>query len=185
MLRNIGINTIRSFKINTSNVNRLNSLRFNSSSSTSSMNWSQYLNLKKQNQRLNTAAGIVTGITGSLLTLTYIGNIEIDVEKPIMGLDPIMVFAGGVILGGAFGYALGPFLGTFVFNLKNKAVISQYKLKDKDFLLKIKKNRVDPSAQSFSNPVPDYYGEKIFSLKDYRQWLRDCNAFRRKAKEFL
>lgn len=176
MLRNIGITPLRSFR---------SFVRNNSTNSNSTMNWTQYLTLKKQNQRLNTAAGVFTGLTGSLLTLAYIGNIEIDVEKPIMGLDPIMVFAGGIVLGGAFGYVLGPFLGTAIFNLKNKASLNAFKLKDKDFLLKIKNNRVDPSSQSFSNPVPDYYGEKIFTLKDYKQWLRDCNAFKRKSKEFL
>ena len=32
------------------------------------------------------------------------------------------------------------------------------------------KNRVDPSRQSVSNPVPDYYCEKVGNLKQYRQW---------------
>jgi len=149
------------------------------------MNWVEYLKLKKQNSIVNTGASVFTGICGGLVTLTYLGNIEIDVEKPIMGLDPIMVLGGAVILGGGFGYLLGPFLGTAIFNLQNKAVIQPFKLKDKEFMMRIKRNRVDPSSQSFSNPVPDYYGERIYSLKDYRQWLRDCNAFRRKSKEFL
>jgi hypothetical protein len=29
--------------------------------------------------------------------------------------------------------------------------------------------------------VPDYYGEKIGSMKGYRQWLRDQATYRRKA----
>ena len=60
--------------------------------------------------------------------------------------------------------------------------------KDKEFHEHIVKNRVDPTAQSATNPVPDYYGalwytlargfgvtlsrlpgEKIGSLHDYRQ----------------
>lgn len=43
--------------------------------------------------------------------------------------------------------------------------------KDKEFYRHIVKNRVNPSRQSVSNPVPDYYCEKVGSLKQYRQWL--------------
>lgn len=177
MLKNIGI------------YNRLlnticRSVRFNSSGGPS-LNWLEFLNLKKQNNRLNVASSIFTGLGGAFITLTYLGNIEIQVDKPIMGLDPFMVMGGAVILGGGVGYLFGPFIGTAVFNLKNKAVMHQFKIKDQIFLQKIRQHRVDPSSQSFSNPVPDYYGERIYSLKDYKQWLRDCNAFRRKAKEFL
>ena len=32
------------------------------------------------------------------------------------------------------------------------------------------------------NPVPDFYGEKVVGdFKSYRRWLRDQNAYRRKA----
>lgn len=177
MLKNIGIyNRL----INT--IGR--SVRFNSSGK-SSLNWVEYLNLKKQNNRLNVASSVFTSVAGVFVTLTYLGNIEIQVDKPIMGLDPLMVMGGAVILGGGVGYLFGPFIGTALFNLKNRAAMHQFKIKDQIFLQKIKHHRVDPSSQSFSNPVPDYYGERIYSLKGYKQWLRDCNAFKRKTKEFL
>lgn len=165
----------------------IKSTRFNSTSASTSspLSWVEFFKLKKSNNRLNTATSVVTGLGGALITLTYLGNIEIDVEKPIMGLDPFMVLGGAIILGGGVGYLLGPFIGTSAFNAINKKSLSQFKIKDKVFLSKIKNNRVDPSSQSFSNPVPDYYGERIYSLKDYKQWLRDCNAFKRKSKEFL
>lgn len=57
--------------------------------------------------------------------------------------------------------------------------------KEKEFLAHIKKNRVDPSFQSLSNPVPDYYGEKIGSVTQYRQWLKDQRAYNRKRETFL
>jgi len=67
--------------------------------------------------------------------------------------------------------------------------------KDRQFHQHIKRNRVDPSLQSTTNPVPDFYGtcfssglghyivltcfagEKIGSMKEYRQWLRDQVRF--------
>lgn len=159
------------------------STRFNSTAP--QMNWVDFFKLRKQNKTINVITSSLTGFGGAFITLTYLGNVEIDVEKPIMGLDPFMVMGGVVILGGVAGYLVGPFFGTNLFNLKNRSVLSQFRNRDSLFLQRIKRYRVDPSSQSFSNPVPDYYGERIYSLENYKQWLRDCNAFRRKAKEFL
>jgi import inner membrane translocase subunit TIM23 len=59
------------------------------------------------------------------------------------------------------------------------------KQKEKEFFARIRRYRVDPSSQSFSNPVPDYYGEKIGSVQQYRQWLRDQRAYNKKRQNFL
>lgn len=179
MLHNIGI---YSRAIKSSSLVR--GVRF-SSTSAPKMNWVDFFKLRKQNRYLNNVASGITAFGGAFATLTYLGNFEIDVEKPIFGFDPFMVLGGCLLLGGMGGYLLGPFLGTAVFNLRSKAVLQQFKEKEVLFLLRVRRYRADPSSQSFSNPVPDYYGEKIYSLQNYKQWLRDCNAFRRKAKEFL
>lgn len=176
MLRNMGIYARLGHK-------QLASVRSNSTQA--HMNWVEFFKLRKQNKRVNVVTSAFTGFAGAFATLTYLGNVEIDVEKPIMGLDPFMVLGGVVLLGGAMGYLVGPFIGTSVFNVRNRAALTQFKTKDRVFLQRIKHNRVDPTSQSFSNPVPDYYGERIYSLESYKQWLRDCNAFRRKSKEFL
>lgn len=152
---------------------------------TPSLNWVEYLTMKKQLSRINTAASICTGVLGAGATLTYLGNMEIDPEKMIFGFDPMMVMAATVLLGGGFGYLLGGFVGRPIFSLLNKSKIPEFKVKDRQFLERIKANRADPLRLSVSNPVPDYYGEKIYSLNDYKQWLRDCNAFKRKSREFL
>lgn len=56
--------------------------------------------------------------------------------------------------------------------------------KEKQFYQRIKRYRVDPSSQSMSNPVPDYYGEKISSVQDYRRWLKDQRAFTKKRQSY-
>lgn len=158
-------------------------VRFNSS--VAPMNWVDFFTLRKENKRFNLITSSFTGLLGAFGTMAYLGNVEIDVEKPIFGIDPFMVLGGVVILGGVAGYLVGPTIGTKIFNLKNKKVLAEFRAKDQVFLLRIKRNRVDPSSQSFSNPVPDYYGERIYTLANYKQWLRDCNAFRRKTQGFL
>ncbi|CUM65287.1 uncharacterized protein PRCAT00002922001 [Priceomyces carsonii] len=167
-------------------IQAIRACRFNSKSSVGKeLNWVEFLKLKKENRRINIVASSITGLGGALLTLTYLGNVEIEADQKIMGFDAIMVFGVLVVVGGGLGYQFGPSLGNPIFNLRHKAILKLFKAKDLKFLQKIQAKRVDPSSQSFSNPVPDYYGERIYSLKDYKQWLRDCNAFRRKAKEFL
>jgi hypothetical protein len=54
-------------------------------------------------------------------------------------------------------------------------------VKERLFFQHIKRRRADPSRQSVQNPTPDYYAEKVGSIKDYRQWLRDqavCECLR-------
>ncbi|KAI7864554.1 mitochondrial import protein Pam17-domain-containing protein, partial [Spinellus fusiger] len=43
------------------------------------------------------------------------------------------------------------------------------------------KNRADARLHSIRNPVPDYYGEKIQSVADYRSWLRKQREHYRKG----
>lgn len=66
-----------------------------------------------------------------------------------------------------------------------EANVDMCQQREKEFLTRIKKNRVDPSSQSMSNPVPDYYGEKIGSVQQYRQWLKDQRAYKLKREKFL
>jgi import inner membrane translocase subunit TIM23 len=57
--------------------------------------------------------------------------------------------------------------------------------KEKSFFDRIKRFRADPSTSTLSNPIPDYYGEKIGSVQDYRKWLKDQRAFSLKSKKDL
>ena len=57
--------------------------------------------------------------------------------------------------------------------------------KERDLFRRIKKHRVDPSNSSAGNPVPDYYGEKIGSVGQYRIWLRDQRAYNKRRQSFV
>ena len=83
----------------------------------------------------------------------------------------------------------GPVLGNQIWRLVNRRHLASMEVRDRgrslhlfsagnsvltiagtEFYDHIVKNRVDPSRQSVSNPVPDYYCEKVGTLKQYRQW---------------
>lgn len=119
-------------------------------------------------------------------------------------LDPFVSFGLFTFACGGLGWLAGPFVGTAAFNWRNKKYRRQMDEKEKEFYARIKRWRVDPSTSSMANPVPgmlylelkqyieeeangilDYYGEKIGSVADYRQWLKDQRAFNRKRKTHI
>lgn len=163
------------------------SSRFNSTSKDTqeSLTWTNFFDLRKQERRFNIGSSVFTAVLGCNISWVYLSNMEIDPLQPIMGFDPLVVISSALAASGCLGYLMGPLIGTQIFKLSNKKRLMSFQIKNREFLKKVVANRVNPSSQSFSNPVPDYYGEKIGSIKEYRQWLRDCHAYRRKAKEFL
>lgn len=152
----------------------------------SKMTWEQFLSLRKQQRRLGGIGSIAAAILTMLGSFSYLSQVEIDPTETFFGLDIFTCYIGAILCTGFAGFLFGPsIIGDPLFAILNRKSMPVFKIKQKLFLKHIAKMRVDASRQSMNNPVPDYYGEKIGSLKDYRQWLRDCNEYRRKANEFL
>lgn len=152
----------------------------------SKMSWEQFLTMRKQQRRLGGIGSIAAAILAMGASFSYFSQIEIDPTETLFGLDIFTVYIGAILCTGFVGFMLGPaVIGDPLFAIINRKNMATFRIKQKLFLKHVAKMRVDASRQSMNNPVPDYYGEKIGSLKDYRQWLRDCNEYRRKAKEFL
>ena len=101
------------------------------------------------------------------------------------------------------GYLVGPIVGSALWRFMNRHTMKLIEARDRVFHKHITKNRVDPTAQSATNPVPDFYGkkhlsvrfvsllihcytqgEKIGSLHDYRQ-VRILDTFTRDFKLVL
>ena len=154
-------------------------------SSEKGLTWTKFFQLKRRQRKINIVSSVFTAILGCNISWSYLSTMQIDPTQMIFGFDPLVVISAGLVASGTLGYLCGPLFGSQVFKIANSKYLSEFNAKNKDFLRHIKKNRVDASSQSFTNPVPDYYGEKIGSIKAYRQWLRDCHSYARKAKEFL
>ncbi|KAK9453318.1 mitochondrial import protein Pam17-domain-containing protein [Dipodascopsis uninucleata] len=151
-----------------------------------SLSWNEFLRLRTYRRYFNLAAAGVTGSIGLVVGWEYVSSIEIDATQTIFGFDPILVLGCGLFGFAGLCSALGPLVGDLAYRfLLLRSRRTAFRLKEDLFLQHVKKNRVDPSLQSFANPAPDYYGEKITSLHGYRKWLRDCAAFRRYGKSDL
>ncbi|EJF66322.1 mitochondrial import protein Pam17 [Dichomitus squalens] len=147
--------------------------------------WQEYLAIRKRKRRWETAVTIPTTVAGFVGGISYFGNLEMDPNKPIFNVDPMFVYGAATLGCAGLGYLIGPVIGSSIWRLTHRRLMRLIEKRDKEFHQHIVKNRVDPTRQSATNPVPDYYGEKIGSLHDYRQWLRDQAKFRRKAASFL
>lgn len=152
----------------------------------SKVSWEDFLNLRKVQKRYGLVGSVIAAFLAMGGSFSYFSTIEIDPTETLFGLDIFTVYIGAILCTGFVGFMFGPsVIGDPLFALMNRNMMTTYRVKQKLFLKHIAKMRVDASRQSMNNPVPDYYGENIGSLKDYRQWLRDSNEYRRKAKEFL
>ncbi|KIJ69193.1 hypothetical protein HYDPIDRAFT_80523 [Hydnomerulius pinastri MD-312] len=147
------------------------------------LSWPEYLEIRRGKRRWETAITIPCSLLGFAGGVAYFGSLETDATKPIMGLDPLFFYGGCTMACMGLGYLLGPAIGSACWRMTHRRTLNLIEAKDREFHKRIVKNRVDPTAQSATNPVPDFYvGEKIGSLHSYRQWLRDQARFRRKAR---
>ncbi|KAL2271422.1 hypothetical protein VTJ83DRAFT_793 [Remersonia thermophila] len=149
------------------------------------LDWNTFFALRKARRRWQSAFSVVgalsTGTAGALVLST--GSFDSVVAK--VPLDPLFTLGLATLASAALGWLAGPSLGTVVFNLLKGKYKGPMAVKESEFFARIKKHRVDPSASSVRNPVPDFYGEKISSVAGYRQWLKDQRAFNRKKEGSL
>ncbi|KAH8099577.1 mitochondrial import protein Pam17 [Cristinia sonorae] len=146
-----------------------------------SLPWGQYLTIRKNKRRWETIVTIPTTILGFTGGIMYFGSQEMDPTKPIFNIDPMVVYAVATLGCAGLGYLVGPVIGSYCWRLSHRRTMSLIEARDRQFHRHIVKNRADPTAQSATNPVPDYYGEKIGSISEYRQWLRDQAKYKKKA----
>ncbi|KAJ6531107.1 mitochondrial import protein Pam17 [Mycena capillaripes] len=146
------------------------------------LNWVEYFDTRRRRRQWQTAFTIPCAMIGFFGGSFYFGSLQTDPTKPIMGIDPMMFYGGCTILCMGAGYVVGPSMGSAVWRIMNRRAVAKIDARDREFYRHVANNRVDASLQSATNPVPDYYGEKVGSLKQYKQWLRDHRKYKRKAE---
>lgn len=161
---------------------RCNSTKTTPETTPGTLNWTQYLAIRRQRHRWEAVASIPTALVGLQGAVAYFSMQTVDFTTSIMGLDPMTFFGLATVGITGLGYLCGPIVGSSLWRISHRKTMHLIEEKDKEFHRRIVKNRVNPSAQSYNNPVPDFYGEKIGSLHQYRQWLRDQSKYRRKAQ---
>ncbi|KAH9005020.1 mitochondrial import protein Pam17-domain-containing protein [Lactarius hatsudake] len=147
-----------------------------------SLPWSEYLTIRRAKRKWEIALTVPCVLAGLAGGAAYFGSMELDATKPIMGIDPLLFFGGATLGCMGAGYLVGPVIGSALWRATHRRTMALIEARDREFHQHIVRNRVDPTAQSATNPVPDFYGEKIGSLHQYRQWLRDQARYKRKSQ---
>ncbi|KAK2628204.1 hypothetical protein QTJ16_002850 [Diplocarpon rosae] len=156
-----------------------------SAQSTDLLDWNTFFKLRKTRRWYQLGSSVSTGIGGFVLGAQALTSADMDALVSQIPLDPFVTLGLITFSCGGVGWLLGPVIGTGVFNWRNRKFREQMDLKEKEFYRRVKRFRVDPSASSMANPVPDYYGEKISSVAGYRQWLKDQRAFTKKRTTYI
>ncbi|KAF9906419.1 TIM23 complex component [Linnemannia zychae] len=148
------------------------------------MDWNTYFALRKTRRNYERAFMVPSALVSLLGAGYYFAQKDFD-PTPIFGMDQVIVYGIGTVAAGLVGLAMGPVIGNTVFRAANSRAKPLVDRMDTEFLKHIARNRADPSANSISNPIPDYYGEKIKSVSEYRSWLRKQREFRRKSQFYV
>ncbi|KAF2090805.1 Pam17-domain-containing protein [Saccharata proteae CBS 121410] len=149
---------------------------------TETLTWNRYLALRKTRRLLGLIASGITAVAGTAAGGWLLATQNLDaIGAQTLGLDPLIVMVLGAFSCGGVGWLMGPTLGNGVFALMYRGLGRQVADKEREFYARLKKYRVDPTSSSLANPVPDYYGEKIGSVANYRRWLKDQRAFNLKV----
>ncbi|GJJ68434.1 mitochondrial import inner membrane translocase subunit TIM23 [Entomortierella parvispora] len=144
------------------------------------MDWNTYFALRRTRRRYESMFMVPCGLLGFSGAGAYFLMQPFD-PTPIFGFDQLLVYGVGTLAAGLLGVAIGPVMGNTAFRALHHRARPLVDKMDKEFHKHIVKHRVDPTRNSGRNVVPDYYGEKIKSISDYRNWLRKQHNFRRKA----
>ncbi|EFP78699.1 uncharacterized protein PGTG_04655 [Puccinia graminis f. sp. tritici CRL 75-36-700-3] len=148
------------------------------------LTWPEYLALRKQQRRYALFATIPITTLGLTLGVNYFATIEAAPTDLIMGIEAPYVYGLATLSCGLLGYLIGPSIGHAFFRLRvSKPTQRAMQDKNAQFYHHIKRHRVDPAQSIVNNPLPDWHGERIGSLKEYRKWLRDQSAYKRKATQ--
>ncbi|KAG1138239.1 hypothetical protein G6F37_002363 [Rhizopus arrhizus] len=130
--------------------------------------WNAYFSLRKKRCTYEVVSYLPCTAVPAFGTFAYFIQMQVDPLTNIFGMDPLMAAVGAALC-----------LET-LFKLMNRKTAHAMDIRDKEFYEHIKKNRADARLNSIRNPVPNYYGEKIQSVHDYRSWLRkQCEHYRK------
>ncbi|KAH7107556.1 mitochondrial import protein Pam17 [Auriculariales sp. MPI-PUGE-AT-0066] len=153
------------------------------SSSSGQLSWPEFLSIRRARRRWELATTIPSTILCGVGGGAYFFSLEGDSSVPLFGIDPLYVYAAAGIGSTGLGYLIGPSIGGWAWRMSHRARLALIDARERELHKRILKYRVPPELTPANNPrLPDFYGEKIGSLHDYRRWLRDQARYKRKAE---
>ncbi|TKA43130.1 hypothetical protein B0A54_06078 [Friedmanniomyces endolithicus] len=151
------------------------------------LTWDRFFALRRRKRYINLAASLATASATVAIVGPILAQQDIDTwGAQISGIDPIFVLGISTMAVAGGGWLCGPTFGGAAFGVwAGRRGWARAIQEEKSFYRRIQMFRADPSSSSPQNPIPDYYGEKVASVRDYRRWLKDQRAFKLKKNKDL
>lgn len=165
------------------------------------LSWNEYFSLRTSRNRARPLGGVPGFALGTGAVVRFA---EFNPFEPIFGgVDPAFVYGFGAVGAGLLAYQVGAAVGQLGWRVKHAAVVRQMDTMDRSFYARIERYRAERGqspyapgqtanklvsgllkAQKGSADQPaaaaalrqDFYGERVKSVGDYRQWLRRQRA---------
>lgn len=95
-------------------------------SSTTTLPWNQYFQLRKTRRYYNLAASVCTSFATTAAGISILSQQDLEaLEGTVPGLDPFLLLGLATAGSGAVGWLLGPFVGNAVFGLLHRKLGAQ------------------------------------------------------------
>lgn len=138
------------------------------------MNWNDFFRFRKRFVWFKRSVGGVPALFGFFAAEGALLSLPVfDPTQPVFGIDPLVLVGIGTAVGSVASFATGSALVGTLWRLFNRQRAAQIDAMQRDFYHRITQHRANvppnPTQLNFSF---DYYGEKIGSVREYRQWLR-------------
>ncbi|KAJ3128153.1 TIM23 complex component [Nowakowskiella sp. JEL0407] len=139
--------------------------------------WTDFLAARRSKrlwERIGSGTFATVGLIGGGIYFFFIAEIDPFQPRVFGVLDAGTAYTAAPFLVAAIAGTVGLSLGGLLWRAFQKSnFLKLIDLKEKEFFKRIAQNRPKELRSSgINNPVPDYYGEKITSVAEYRAWLR-------------
>ncbi len=160
---------------------------YNTVAGLSGITWKQFFYYRSQKRLWERTSAFIGGTLGSFGAGYYFFSVaDFDPTQPLFGLpDPTIAYVGGAMICGAIATASSLQFGGVLWRLSKTKQGNFLRIideKERDFFSRLSKHR--PKDIKFINvpgsgevALPDYYGEKIHSIKDYKEWIKSQRKF--------
>jgi import inner membrane translocase subunit TIM23 len=146
--------------------------------------WTRFFQLRRAQKTTEQVLMVCLGVGGLMGGSYYFGAVaDFDPIQPVFGvMDPHIAYGGASLLVGAVAAATGSIGGSHVWRLaQSKSLLKALDAREKEFFQRIQRHRPKEIKTSLQNPLPDYYGENIRSVGDYRRWIKKQRQWRVKV----
>ncbi|KAJ2720871.1 TIM23 complex component [Coemansia sp. Benny D115] len=145
------------------------------------LDWDGFFRMRRQRRLWERVAAFPCAILGLCAGAGIFATLPVNPQQTFMGVDPLILFGGATMFCGVLGFVVGPSVGRVWYRIGNAEMARALDAKEAEFFKHVRANRSDPHFSSASNPLPDFYGEKVSSLRGYRKWLRKQREHERKG----